>query len=98
MSTTFQKKIPLFCHILINLTLAGLISACSPSPDSNPATIAANDQTYNTGWKFFRSDITLDLATALQQQNWQDVQIPHTPKIEPLIVNEQFQGDAWYKK
>jgi hypothetical protein len=60
MSTTFQKKIPLFCHILINLTLAGLISACSPSPDSNPATIAANDQTYNTGWKFFRSDITLE--------------------------------------
>lgn len=98
MTTTFQKKTPLFCRLLINLTLAGFISACSPSPDSNLATIAANDHTYNMGWQFFRSDIALDLATAVQHQNWQDVQIPHTPKIEPLIVNEQFQGDAWYKK
>ncbi|HSX52007.1 MAG TPA: glycoside hydrolase family 2 TIM barrel-domain containing protein, partial [Cellvibrio sp.] len=25
-------------------------------------------------------------------------QIPHTPNIEPLVVTDQFQGDAWYKK
>ncbi|WP_331346101.1 glycoside hydrolase family 2 TIM barrel-domain containing protein [Cellvibrio sp. UBA7661] len=83
---------------LTGLALCGFITACSPTPDPRLAAIAANDQPYNTGWQFFRSDNALDLATAQQHQDWQTIQIPHTPKIEPLVVNEQFQGDAWYKK
>ncbi|MFS4457458.1 glycoside hydrolase family 2 protein, partial [Maribacter sp. 2304DJ31-5] len=26
------------------------------------------------------------------------VDIPHTPKVEPLVVNNQWQGTMWYKK
>lgn len=30
--------------------------------------------------------------------NWDTVTLPHTPKIEPKIVNNQWQGISWYCK
>lgn len=101
MTNTSRINLPPFNRLITRITslaLCGLIAACSPTPDPHLAAIAASDQPYNTGWQFFRSENALDLSTAQQHQDWQTIQIPHTPKIEPLIVNEQFQGDAWYKK
>ncbi len=80
----------------VALSLCGFIAACgqnSPEP-----TKVVSDSNYDTQWEFFRSDKVLDLANAQQHSDWEKVQLPHTPKIEPLLVNEQFQGDAWYKK
>lgn len=85
-----KKTIRLFSA----LVLSSLISACSPSPKQG----FISDSTYDRDWQFFRSENALDLATAQKQQDWESVQIPHTPKIEPLVANDQFQGDAWYKK
>ena len=31
-------------------------------------------------------------------QDWMVVDVPHIPKIEPLVVNDQWQGSMWYKK
>ncbi len=28
---------------------------------------------------------------------WHSVRVPHTPVLEPLVVNHQWQGTAWYK-
>ncbi len=81
---------------LAALSLCGFIAACSQN--SQPPTQVVVDSNYNANWEFFRSDKVLDLASAQQQTQWEKVQLPHTPKIEPLIVNDQFQGDAWYKK
>ncbi len=81
---------------LAALSLCGFIAACSQNPQ--PPTQVVADSNYDANWEFFRSDKILDLASAQQQTPWEKIQLPHTPKLEPLIVNDQFQGDAWYKK
>lgn len=40
------------------------------------------------GWQFKYESDTL----------WQDVTLPHTLRIEPLLVNDQWQGTAFYQK
>lgn len=47
------------------------------------------ESSFNSEWTFTKDSTSLD---------WEPVQIPHTPEIEPLVVNDQWQGDAWYKK
>lgn len=78
------------------LALCGVLAACSPPPTQQTSVIS--DINYDKDWQFFRSEKVLDLATAQQHTDWENIAIPHTPKIEPLVVNDQFQGDAWYKK
>ncbi|MCC8132338.1 MAG: DUF4982 domain-containing protein [Tannerellaceae bacterium] len=58
---------------------------------------------FNDGWKFYRIDPHTDppLDCHLPDFNdsaWEEVRIPHTPRIEPLVVNDQWQGDCWYRK
>lgn len=53
---------------------------------------------FNSGWLFSKSDDVLSLDAAQALPNWETVSLPHTPNIEPKIVNDQWQGDAWYKK
>lgn len=81
---------------LCTLALCGFIAACSPKQQESITLI--NDSLYDKDWQFFRSADVLDITSAQQHSEWKAIQIPHTPKIEPLVVNDQFQGDAWYKK
>ncbi|QEI14051.1 glycoside hydrolase family 2 protein [Cellvibrio japonicus] len=77
------------------LALCALLGACAPG-DKTDHYFA--DLNLDKDWQFMRSDAVLDLATAQAHSAWEKVDVPHTPRIEPLIVNDQFQGDAWYKK
>ncbi|WP_082086915.1 glycoside hydrolase family 2 protein [Teredinibacter purpureus] len=52
----------------------------------------------NSGWFYFKSDNVLTLAQAQALAQWQPVSLPHTANIEPRVVNDQWQGDAWYQK
>lgn len=49
----------------------------------------------NSGWRFVRD---IEDRDALTQVNWTEVTLPHTPKVEPMIVNNQWQGTAWYQR
>lgn len=59
-------------------------------------------QNFNEGWYF---NLTEDNTTETQfsskevdVKTWKPVQLPHTPKLEPKIVNDQWQGICWYRK
>lgn len=55
---------------------------------------------FNDQW-FFKIDEKAsfdEIANDNKFTNWEQVNLPHTPKIEPLIVNDQWQGNCWYKK
>ncbi|RZJ31800.1 MAG: glycoside hydrolase family 2 protein [Flavobacterium sp.] len=43
---------------------------------------------FGSGWEFQGSSAS----------DWQQITIPHTVKVEPLVVNNQFQGTVFYRK
>lgn len=53
---------------------------------------------FNQDWQFARADESLNLQQAQKLDAWEPVSLPHTARIEPKIVNDQWQGDAWYQK
>lgn len=58
---------------------------------------------FNSDWKFCLSD---EVSTsdkiyankAFDDSSWQSVSLPHTANLEPLVVNNQWQGICWYRK
>ena len=80
---------------LIPLALAAIIAGCS---QTEPGNSSFSDINLDKDWQFMRSSQVLDLTAAQQASDWEAVSIPHAPEIVPLVVVDQFQGDAWYKK
>lgn len=62
-----------------------------------------NKVSLNTGWKYLRldddapSDAKFHLAE-LDDSAWEAVRLPHTANVEPLLVNDQWQGICWYRQ
>ncbi len=79
-----------------------LLTGCAQVSDESASEANLSAYTapvkFNADWQFFRSENALGFDDALMQSDWEPVKLPHTAKIEPRIVNDQFQGDAWYKK
>ncbi len=58
---------------------------------------------FNKDWKFTKVNAkTLSDSELIQSNyndaNWEKVSLPHTANIEPLVVNNQWQGICWYRK
>ncbi|MEM6339201.1 MAG: glycoside hydrolase family 2 TIM barrel-domain containing protein, partial [Pseudomonadota bacterium] len=48
--------------------------------------------------KIINKDWNFQIGDTIDNSDWSKVNIPHTPKIEPLVVNNQWQGVCWYRK
>jgi beta-galactosidase len=70
--------------ILRNLFFIVLILAVGKSSAQSRTKV-----NFGSDWEFKREETN---------SNWEKITIPHTAKIEPLVVNNQFQGTCWYQK
>lgn len=77
------------------IACGSMLSACSKH---EPQSFVASETLLNTEWQFVKSDQNLDFAAGTALSGWESIQLPHTPEIESLVVSNQWQGDAWYKK
>lgn len=57
---------------------------------------------FNYSWKFLKSDnllLTAESALKADDRLWEDITLPHTSSMEPLVMKEQqWTGVCWYKK
>lgn len=53
---------------------------------------------FNNNWQFTLSADSSAVFNAESRLSWEKVRLPHTPVIEPLVVNDQWQGICWYRK
>ena len=82
--------------LLVNLIL--LMNCTENFNDDN----FERDINFNKRWKFLRCGTnTIDsnfYRIDFDDGKWETVELPHSPKIEPLVVNNQWQGICWYRK
>lgn len=59
-------------------------------------------QNFNNDWAFKLIEASKVDSTYFQEEinikSWEKVQLPHTTRLEPKIVNDQWQGVCWYRK
>jgi beta-galactosidase len=81
------------------MLLFTMLLGCNHTDEQINNSIEYNDVaisiSLNKDWQFKRLDKKNESGG---DGEWQQVSLPHTPKIEPLIVNDQWQGIVWYKK
>lgn len=90
-------------HFILPLLLVFIACGEIKTPSENAALhdvvqVELAPEKFNADWEFFRSDSVLSLKQARQSDRWRPVSLPHTANIEPRVVNNQWQGDAWYRK
>lgn len=88
-------KQQLKCIILACLALT--FFSCEPLPRAEK--VGEQQQfsreiiNFNNDWQFKRQE-----TGTTANDNWENIFLPHTARIEPLIVNDQWQGTSLYRK
>jgi len=59
---------------------------------------------FNSGWQFCNEEDIISKEGRMPNEvgfiftNWETVTLPHTAKVEPLVIKEPWVGISWYKK
>ncbi len=69
-------------------------AVCPVGTAATPAALACDLPLHH--W-LFTKDATGAGQLPAGDASWEIVRLPHTPKREPLVVNDQWQGTMWYK-
>jgi beta-galactosidase len=74
-----------------------VLVSCQTLPIANTANFSAKVIDYRQDWQFAKGE---EQPNGLAPENlvWQNISLPHTPQIEPMVVNDQWQGISWYRK
>lgn len=80
---------------IIQLFILGCTSTINQTSESKKLLI-------NDHWHFFIDTLGYlsphEINDDSTNISWQEITLPHTPKIEPKVVNNQWEGDCWYRK
>ncbi len=72
------------------------------SCNKNKLPIENTEVLFNNDWEFVIDTLGLltpdDIVEKKNILSWEKVQLPHTPRIEPKVVNNQWMGTCWYRK
>ena len=77
---------------ILRLLLAAFLAVVAGS------CVEAAEVSFNQGWRFHRVDGGGTPERPPAGAAWSIVSLPHTPRLEPRIVNDQWQGTAFYEK
>jgi beta-galactosidase len=75
---------------VIIAALSSFLLSCSDASKNSEYSKIRIITSLATDWQFTMGDA--------EPTRWDSVEIPHTPKFEPLVVNNQWQGTMWYRK
>ncbi len=79
------------CWIVIVVYCVVLMSSCGEKQEKN----AVDIRLFNDGWRFARTDTDPETRCS---DSMEAVTLPHTPRLEPLTVTDQWQGVCCYVK
>ncbi|MDG1803563.1 glycoside hydrolase family 2 TIM barrel-domain containing protein [Flavicella sp.] len=85
-----------FATLFLSLVLISLLNISCEKSEINKIKI-------NSNWKFKlleESEVADEEFSKrdFNDSDWELISLPHTAHIEPLVVNDQWQGICWYRK